>query len=577
MHGMDWGFDNTFARELDWLGAAVDPLPVAAPTLLTVNDSLALELGLDPQWLASTDGVAHLAGNAVPEGAQPWAQAYAGHQFGQFSPLLGDGRAHLLGEVVDAHGARRDLGLKGSGRTPFSRGGDGRAALGPVLRELIVSEAMHALGIPTTRVLAAVATGEQILRADGPTPGAVLTRVASSHLRVGTAELVRMRASDAQQLAFADYVRRRHHPQVAEGDHLGLIDAVVEAQASLIARWMSVGFIHGVMNTDNMTLSGETIDYGPCAFLEAHDPNAVFSSIDTMGRYRFGAQPSIAQWNLARYAETLLPLQAPDPSTESDLIEAATERIRAFETRFRGHWLRLHRGKLGLPDALSDTATAALTDDLLVKIVSYITDPVTTTDELIPSGETSSFRSNPLRLAEFTLSRKDPAYVPNAKAVKALDEERRAGALPAEIARVYDDLKKLGYAPDAANTNIGSAIFANKPGDGSAREQAASCQRVLGGAANFACEYATKRYRSNCINWGMLPFLVENPGALDNGDYVYLPGVRKALLEAADELDAVAVKPNGGLVKFTVKLGAMTDAERRILADGCLINYYKNN
>ena len=370
MHGMDWGFDNTFARKLDWLGAAVDPVPVSAPSLLTVNDSLALELGLDPQWLASTDGVAHLAGNAVPEGAQPRAQAYAGHQFGQFSPLLGDGRAHLLGEVVDAHGARRDLGLKGSGRTPFSRGGDGRAALGPVLRELIVSEAMHALGIPTTRVLAAVATGEQILRADGPTPGAVLTRVASSHLRVGTAELVRMRASDAQQLAFADYVRRRHHPQVAEGDHLGLIDAVVEAQASLIARWMSVGFIHGVMNTDNMTLSGETIDYGPCAFLEAHDPNAVFSSIDTMGRYRFGAQPSIAQWNLARYAETLLPLLAPDPSTESDLIEAATERIRAFETRFRGHWLRLHRGKLGLPDALSDTATAALTDDLLAIMIA---------------------------------------------------------------------------------------------------------------------------------------------------------------------------------------------------------------
>lgn len=370
MHGMDWGFDNTFARKLDWLGAAVDPVPVSAPSLLTVNDSLALELGLDPQWLASTDGVAHLAGNAVPEGAQPRAQAYAGHQFGQFSPLLGDGRAHLLGEVVDAHGARRDLGLKGSGRTPFSRGGDGRAALGPVLRELIVSEAMHALGIPTTRVLAAVATGEQILRADGPTPGAVLTRVAASHLRVGTAELVRMRASDAQQLAFADYVRRRHHPQVAEGDHLGLIDAVVEAQASLIARWMSVGFIHGVMNTDNMTLSGETIDYGPCAFLEAHDPNAVFSSIDTMGRYRFGAQPSIAQWNLARYAETLLPLLAPDPSTESDFIEAATERIRDFETRFRGHWLRLYRGKLGLPDALSDTATAALTDDLLAIMIA---------------------------------------------------------------------------------------------------------------------------------------------------------------------------------------------------------------
>ena len=219
----------------------------------------------------------------------------------------------------------------------------------------------------------------------------------------------------------------------------------------------------------------------------------------------------------------------------------------------------------------------ALTDDLLVKIVSYITDPVTTPDELIPSGETSSFRSNPLRLAEFTLSRKDPAYVPNAKAVKALDEQRKAGELPAEVARVYDDLKKLGYAPDAANTNIGSAIFANKPGDGSAREQAASCQRVLGGAANFACEYATKRYRSNCINWGMLPFLLDTPNVLDNGDYVYLPGIRKALLEAADEMTAIAVKPDGGLVEFRVRLGAMTDAERQILADGCLINYYKNH
>ena len=232
--------------------------------------------------------------------------------------------------------------------------------------------------------------------------------------------------------------------------------------------------------------------------------------------------------------------------------------------------------KLG-PNIKDWPEIAPLGDNLLLKVASYITDPVTTTDELIPSGETSSFRSNPLRLAEFTLSRKDPAYVPNAKAVKALDEERRAGALPAEIAHVYDDLKKLGYTPDAANTNIGSAIFANKPGDGSAREQAASCQRVLGGAANFACEYATKRYRSNCINWGMLPFLMKDPAVLDNGDYVYLPGVRKALLNADDELTAIAVKPDGGVVRFTVSLGAMTDAERQILADGCLINYYKNN
>ena len=218
-----------------------------------------------------------------------------------------------------------------------------------------------------------------------------------------------------------------------------------------------------------------------------------------------------------------------------------------------------------------------LSDDLLVKIVSYITDPVTTTDELIPSGETSSFRSNPLRLAEFTLSRKDPAYVPAAKAVQALDAARRAGSLPQEVADVYAALAKAGYKPDAAATNIGSAIFANKPGDGSAREQAASCQRVLGGAANFACEYATKRYRSNCINWGMLPLLLDTPNVLDNGDYVYLPGVRAALLNKADELEAVAVKPDGGIVRFAVRLGALTDAERQILADGCLINYYKHS
>lgn len=360
MHGMDWGFDNTFARKLDWLGAAVDPVPVSAPSLLTVNDSLALELGLDPQWLASTDGVAHLAGNAVPEGAQPRAQAYAGHQFGQFSPLLGDGRAHLLGEVVDAHGARRDLGLKGSGRTPFSRGGDGRAALGPVLRELIVSEAMHALGIPTSRVLAAVATGEQILRADGPTPGAVLTRVAASHLRVGTAELVRMRASDAQQLAFADYVRRRHHPQVAEGDHLGLIDAVVEAQASLIARWMSVGFIHGVMNTDNMSIAGETIDYGPCAFMDAYHPEQVYSSIDHQGRYAYGNQPRIAQWNLARLAETLLPLLDSDGDKALGLAQEAIEGFGALFTRA---WLDVFRPKLGLLEARA--GDAELIEELL--------------------------------------------------------------------------------------------------------------------------------------------------------------------------------------------------------------------
>ena len=250
-----------------------------------------------------------------------------------------------------------------------------------------------------------------------------------------------------------------------------------------------------------------------------------------------------------------------------------------YEKRVYNGWGRPepdYRLKFG-PNIKDWPEQPALSDDLLVKIVSYITDPVTTTDELIPSGETSSFRSNPLRLAEFTLSRKDPAYVPAAKAVQALDAARRSGELPAEVAAVYAALGKLGYAVDPAATNIGSAIFANKPGDGSAREQAASCQRVLGGAANFACEYATKRYRSNCINWGMLPFLLDTPNVLDNGDYVFLPGVRAALLNAAENIEAVAVKPDGGIVRFTVRLGDMTGAERQILADGCLINYYKNH
>ena len=263
-----------------------------------------------------------------------------------------------------------------------------------------------------------------------------------------------------------------------------------------------------------------------------------------------------------------------DPTVPEYQYDASSYDTRVYQGFGKGDYDALL--KFG-PNIKDWPEIAPLGDNLLLKVASYITDPVTTTDELIPSGETSSFRSNPLRLAEFTLSRKDPAYVPNAKAVKALDNERLAGEVPDEITVVYTQVKALGYHPDAAHTNIGSAIFANKPGDGSAREQAASCQRVLGGAANFACEYATKRYRSNCINWGMLPFLLDTPNVLDNGDYVYLPGIRKALLEAADEMTAIAVKPDGGLVEFRVRLGAMTDAERQILADGCLINYYKNH
>lgn len=327
---MPWTFDNSFARDLEWLGVPTEPVAVAAPHLLAVNEPLARELGLDPDELTAAAGVAQLAGNGIPAGAQPLAQAYAGHQFGQFNPLLGDGRALLLGEVIDTAGRRRDITLKGSGRTAFSRGGDGRAGVGPVLREYLVGEAMHALGVPTTRGLAAVATGQSIWRSAGTldgaparVPGAVLTRVAASHLRVGTAELVARRASAPQQEVFADYVRARHYPQVAPGDWVGLLEAVARGQAVLIARWLALGFVHGVMNTDNMTLSGETIDYGPCAFLEAYDPDAVFSSIDTGGRYRFGHQPRIAQWNLARYAETLLPLAGTGAADELGAVVAA--------------------------------------------------------------------------------------------------------------------------------------------------------------------------------------------------------------------------------------------------------------
>ncbi|NLT30128.1 MAG: YdiU family protein, partial [Propionibacterium sp.] len=313
---MDWGFDNTYARELAGFYREWQPTGSPAPELVALNDDLAVELGLDPEFLRSPDGLAVLAGNAVPEGAAPLAQAYAGHQFGQFNPMLGDGRAVLLGEVIDTAGRRRDIAFKGSGRTPFSRGGDGKAVLGPVLREYLMGEAMHALRIPTTRALAAVTTGEAVLREGGPQPGAILTRVASSHLRVGTFELVRQHGTEEHLRLLADYAMARHYPQSAAGDYAGFLSAVVARQADLIAAWMSVGFIHGVMNTDNMAISGETIDYGPCAFLDEYRPDQVFSSIDHGGRYRYSRQPSIAAWNLARFAETLLPLMGGESAVD---------------------------------------------------------------------------------------------------------------------------------------------------------------------------------------------------------------------------------------------------------------------
>ncbi|MCX8253538.1 hypothetical protein RHAL1_02005 [Beijerinckiaceae bacterium RH AL1] len=342
-------FDNTYARLPDRFFARLPPTPVAAPGLLKLNRGLAEELGLDADWLASADGVAMLAGVAVPEGAEPIATVYAGHQFGGFSPQLGDGRAVLLGEVVDRHGRRRDIQLKGSGPTPYSRMGDGRAAVGPVLREYLVSEAMAALGIPTTRALAAVATGETIHR-ERRLPGAVLTRVAASHIRVGTFEYHAARGDTDAVKLLADHVITRHYPDLAgaQNPYRALLSGVAERQADLVARWLLVGFVHGVMNTDNTSVSGETIDYGPCAFIDGYDPGAVYSSIDHGGRYAYANQPRIMHWNLARFAETLLPLLDED---QDKAVAAAHEALAIFPTRFEAAWHAGLRGKLGLAEA----------------------------------------------------------------------------------------------------------------------------------------------------------------------------------------------------------------------------------
>ena len=359
---MHIAFDNTYARELPGTYVAWKPAQVPAPAPLYLNRALADELGLDGAALAGPDGTALLAGNALPAGAEPLAQAYAGHQFGGFSPQLGDGRALLLGEVVDRHGRRRDIAFKGSGRTPFSRGGDGKAAVGPMLREVLIGECMHALGIPTTRALAVVATGERVQR-EGALPGAVLTRVAASHLRVGSFQYFAARGDLDTLRRLADYAIARHDPALAgtPGRPLGLLRAVAERQARLVAQWMNVGFIHGVMNTDNMTISGESIDYGPCAFIEAYDPAAVFSSIDHGGRYAYGNQPPIARWNLARLAEALLPLMAErdDDAAVQQAVAQVSEVIDAFPALYAQALLHGQRAKLGLRQAQDDDAALA--------------------------------------------------------------------------------------------------------------------------------------------------------------------------------------------------------------------------
>ena len=351
-HSMPFPFDNTYARLPSGFFSPIEPTPVSAPTVIRLNRDLAAELGLDVDRLDSPEGLAILSGNQRPDGAEPLAMAYAGHQFGGFAGQLGDGRAILLGEVVGKDGARRDIQLKGSGPTPFSRRGDGRSALGPVLREYIVSEAMAALGVPTTRALAAVASGEQVARMSME-PGGVFTRVARSHIRVGTFEHFASRKENDNLRILADYAIDRHYPDArkTENPYRALLEGVIQRQANLVAHWMQLGFIHGVMNTDNTTVSGETIDYGPCAFLDDYDPAKVFSSIDQQGRYAYGNQGQIANWNLTRFAETLLPLLA---DNQEDAIAEAEAALKGYSALFQGALQTRFTAKIGMEGGATD-------------------------------------------------------------------------------------------------------------------------------------------------------------------------------------------------------------------------------
>ncbi|RZU31838.1 protein adenylyltransferase SelO [Blastococcus saxobsidens] len=390
---------DRFARDLPELAVAWRAEEAPDPRLLVLNDALATELGLDPAALRGPGGLRFLTGTAVPEGAAPVAQVYAGHQFGGYSPRLGDGRALLLGELADDRGRLRDLHLKGAGRTPLARGGDGLAAVGPMLREYVVSEAMHALGIPTTRSLAVVATGRPVRR-ETMLPGAVLARVAASHLRVGSFQYVAATGDVDLLRRLADHAIARHHPAAADAEqpYLALYEAVLEAQASLVARWMLVGFVHGVMNTDNVTISGETIDYGPCAFLDVFDPATVYSSIDTGGRYAYGNQPVVTEWNLARLAEALLPLLAEDQETA---VGIATEALGTFRRRYSAVWMAGMRAKLGLPEGLADEVAEPLATDLLALMRDNRLDHTTFFRRL---GEAARGDAEPARLLVLDLA-----------------------------------------------------------------------------------------------------------------------------------------------------------------------------
>jgi uncharacterized protein YdiU (UPF0061 family) len=436
--------DDHFARDLPELAVRWRAAEIADPRLLVLNEPLAVELGLDPTWLRSPEGLRLLVGNLVPAGATPVAQAYAGHQFGWYSPRLGDGRALLLGEVVDRHDRRRDLHLKGSGPTPFARGGDGHAAVGPMLREYVVSEAMHALGIPTTRSLAVVATGLQVQR-ETLLPGALLVRVASSHLRVGSFQYAAATGDVALLRRLADHAVSRHHPSAAEADHpyLALYESVVAVQASLVARWMLVGFVHGVMNTDNMTISGETIDYGPCAFLDAFDPATVFSSIDEGGRYSYRNQPVLAEWNLARFAEAMLPLLHEEQQEAVALAEGALGR---FRPQYSAAWFAGVRAKLGLSETTDAAVASPLVDELFAILQGGRVDHTSFFRALgeAARGDTERARGLVLDLAGFDawaerwlalgpdadgMDRVNPAYIPR----NHLVEEALAAATEGDL------------------------------------------------------------------------------------------------------------------------------------------------
>jgi uncharacterized protein YdiU (UPF0061 family) len=462
-------FDNLYARLPERFYARVLPARFPAPRLIRLNTELAASLGLDAAWLQSPEGLDVLSGQRVAQGSEPIALAYAGHQFGGFVPQLGDGRAILLGEVVAPDGRRRDIQLKGAGRTPFSRGGDGRAALGPVLREYVVSEAMAALGIPTTRALAAVTTGEDVIR-EAVLPGAVLTRVASSHIRVGTFQYFAARGDTEGVRLLADHVLARHSPEaaVAERPYRALLEAVVTAQAELIARWLLVGFIHGVMNTDNMSIAGETIDYGPCAFLDAYDPDKVYSSIDRMGRYAYSAQPRIALWNLTRFAETFLPLLAED---EGAAIADAEAALAAFRPRFQQAYEAGLMRKLGLSttrEGDGDLATAilaALAENQVdftlffrrlagaqvegaggAALRSLFRDPAACDALLVRWRERLRHEAQDAQSRRSAMNAVNPAYIPRNHQIEAMieaaaeqDDFIRMEELLAVLSRPYDD------------------------------------------------------------------------------------------------------------------------------------------